>query len=176
MELFQILVRLLDCWHISPPPQQLQPETLGIFRGGVHLFLVIVAQDKLFVESFFPQLSFFRFSVQKKTIQDLANFLFLSRAGGWPMAVQASGPHLCCCCYTAVTKSCQTLLQPPGLKPTRLLCPWDFPGKNTGVGCHFLLQGMIILTQGSNPHLLHWQAESLPLSHQGSPTSPLPPI
>ena len=39
---------------------------------------------------------------------------------------------------------------------------------NTGVGCHFLLQG-ILLIQGSNPHLLHWQADSLPLSHQGSP-------
>ena len=36
---------------------------------------------------------------------------------------------------------------PPGL------CPWDFPGKNTGVGCHFLLQGTF-LTQGSNPWLL----------------------
>ena len=34
----------------------------------------------------------------------------------------------------------------------RLLCPWDFPDKNTGVSCHFLLQG-IFLTQGSNPHL-----------------------
>ena len=34
-----------------------------------------------------------------------------------------------------------------------LLCPWDSPGKNTGVGCHFLLQG-IFPTQGSNPHLL----------------------
>ena len=31
-------------------------------------------------------------------------------------------------------------LQPHGLQPTRFLCPWDFPGKNTGVGCHFLLQ------------------------------------
>ena len=58
-------------------------------------------------------------------------------------------------------------LQPHGLKPTRLLCPWDFPGKNTGVGCHFLLQG-IFLTQGSNPGLLHWQADSSPLSHLGS--------
>ena len=40
----------------------------------------------------------------------------------------------------------------------------DLPGKNTGVGCHFLLQG-IFLTQGSNPHLLcllHWQVDSLP--------------
>ena len=40
-----------------------------------------------------------------------------------------------------------------GLWPARLLCSWDFfPGKNTGVGCHFLLQG-IFLTQESNPHL-----------------------
>ena len=48
---------------------------------------------------------------------------------------------------------------------------WDFPGKNTGVSCHFLLQG-IFLTQGFNPrilHLLHCQADSLPLNHQGSP-------
>ena len=53
---------------------------------------------------------------------------------------------------------------------TQLLCPWDFPGKNAGVGCHFLLQGLF-LTQGLNPSLLcllHWQVDSLPLSHQGS--------
>ena len=43
--------------------------------------------------------------------------------------------------------------------PARLLCPWDFPGKNTGVGCHFLLQG-IFLTWGSNLVLLHWQEDS----------------
>ena len=41
-----------------------------------------------------------------------------------------------------------------GLLPTRLLCPCDFLGKNTGVGYHFLLQG-IFLTQESNPGLLH---------------------
>ena len=40
--------------------------------------------------------------------------------------------------------------------PTRLLCPWNFPGKNTGVGCHFLLQG-IFPTQGSNPGLLYFR-------------------
>ena len=59
-------------------------------------------------------------------------------------------------------------LQPRGLQPTRLLCPWDSPGKNAGVGCHFLLQGTF-LTQGSNPSVLHWQADSSPQSHQGSP-------
>ena len=48
--------------------------------------------------------------------------------------------------------------------PTRLLCPWDVPGKNTGVGCHFLLQG-IFLTQGSNPGLLHCRQTLYPLSH-----------
>ena len=42
------------------------------------------------------------------------------------------------CCL--VTKLYPTLLWPHGLQPTRPLCSWDFPGKNTGVDCHFLLQ------------------------------------
>ena len=46
----------------------------------------------------------------------------------------------------------------------RLLYPLDSPGKNTGVDGHFLLEG-IFLTQGWNPHILHWQADSLLLSH-----------
>ena len=54
------------------------------------------------------------------------------------------------------------------LQPSRLLCPWDSPGKNTEVGCHFLLQG-IFPTQGSNQCLLHWQVDSLLLSHLGGP-------
>ena len=41
---------------------------------------------------------------------------------------------------------------------------WDFPGENTGVGSHWLLQGTFP-TQGSNPYLLHWQAGSSLLSH-----------
>ena len=44
----------------------------------------------------------------------------------------------------------------------------DFPGKNTGMDCHFLPQG-IFPTQGANPCLLQWQTDSLPLSHQGNP-------
>ena len=73
---------------------------------------------------------------------------------------------VCVCMHVHL---CPTLCNPPGLQPTRLLCPWDSPGKNTGVGCHSLLQG-VFLTQGSNPHLLpllHWQADSLLLSHLG---------
>ena len=53
-----------------------------------------------------------------------------------------------------VAKSCPDSLQPRGLQPTRLFHPWDFPGKSTRVGCHFLLQ-RIFPTQGLNPGLLH---------------------
>ena len=50
-----------------------------------------------------------------------------------------------------VAQSCLTLCDP---MDTRLLRPWDFLGKSTGVGCHFLLQ-RIFPTQGSNPDLPH---------------------
>ena len=71
------------------------------------------------------------------------------------------------CCL--VTKLCRTLLWPHGLWPTSLLCPWYSPGKNTGVGCHFLLQGIFPI-QGSNPTLSPaLQADSLLLSHRGNP-------
>ena len=53
-----------------------------------------------------------------------------------------------------------------GLQPPRLLRPWDFPGKNTGVGCHRLLQG-IFLTQGLNPGLPHCRSTLYLLSRQG---------
>ena len=53
----------------------------------------------------------------------------------------------CCCCLVA--KLYLTLLQSHRLQPARLLCPWDFPGKNIGVGCHFLFQG-IFTTRGSS--------------------------
>ena len=49
----------------------------------------------------------------------------------------------------------------------QLLCPWGSPGKNTGVGSHFLLQG-IFPTQGENL-FLHWQAGSLPAEPLGGP-------
>ena len=54
----------------------------------------------------------------------------------------------------SAAQSHTTLTTPRTIKPTRTLCPWDFPGKNTRVGCHFLLQGIFFLTQGSKPHLL----------------------
>ena len=67
------------------------------------------------------------------------------------------------------------------LWPHRLFCPWDFPGTNTGAGCHFFLQGMF-LTQGLSlglPHcrqILHClshEAEVAPMEHSPLPSIPL---
>ena len=72
---------------------------------------------------------------------------------------------VCVCVCVCVCSVTSNSLQSHGLQPTRLLCLWNFPGKNTGVGIHFLLQG-IFSTQGLNPclfYLLHWQVSSLPL-------------
>ena len=54
-----------------------------------------------------------------------------------------------------------------------IFCPWNFPSKNAGVGCHFLLQG-IFPAQRLNLHLLHWQEDSLPLVPPGKPQNLLP--
>ena len=53
-------------------------------------------------------------------------------------------PEVAC---VLVAQLCPTLLQPHGLQPTRLLCPWDSPGKNTGVGCHALLPSRGYMTR-----------------------------
>ena len=66
--------------------------------------------------------------------------------------------------------SCVRLFATPWIVTT-FLCPWGFSGKNIGVGCHFLFQG-IFPTQEWNPCLLcllHWQVDSLPMCHLGIP-------
>ena len=64
--------------------------------------------------------------------------------------------------YSAMSDS----LQPCGMYPARLLYPWGFSGKGPGVAGHSLLHGVIPI-QGSNPSLLHWQADSLPSEPTG---------
>jgi len=84
-----------------------------------------------------------------------------------PGTLHCSWPHIYKVIFSlSYAQSCPTVCE-----PARLLCPWDSPGKNTGVSCHGLLQG-IFTTQGLNPCLLHfldWQADSLSLSYLGSP-------
>ena len=65
-----------------------------------------------------------------------------------------------CVCACAQSLSGVSFFETPWSVARQAPLPWDFSGKNTGAGCHFLLQG-IFLTRGSNPHLLcllHWQA------------------
>ena len=78
-------------------------------------------------------------------------------------------PSISTCVLCLVIQSCPTLCDP--IESQRLLHPWDSPGKNTGVGCRALLQG-IFPTQGLNLHLLyllHWQEGALPLAPPGRP-------
>ena len=72
------------------------------------------------------------------------------------------------CSVCLAAQSCLTLCDPVGCSPPGFSVHGDPPGKNTKVGCHALLQGMFP-TQGLNLCLLQQQADSLPLSHQGSP-------
>ena len=77
-----------------------------------------------------------------------------------------------CLTWHVCRPSCVWLFEIPWTAATRLLCSWNFPGKNTGVIYHFLFQE-IFPTQGSNLHLLlllNWQADSLPLP-PGKPIS-----
>ena len=75
---------------------------------------------------------------------------------------------LCVCGWCLVVSDS---LGSHGLWSASLLCPRNFLGKNIGVGCHFLLQG-IFPTKGSNPYLLGlqlWKVDSLPLNHLNFP-------
>ena len=104
----------------------------------------------------------FHFSIMHSKsimLQHMAHFVLFH---GWVVF----HVHMCVLC-SVVSDS----LRPHGLWPTRLFCPWNFRGKNTRVGCYFLLQG-IFLTQRSNSSLLlllHWSAGSLPLAPPGKP-------
>ena len=112
-------------------------------------------------------------------------WLILSlQEGSWPQT--SPNPHLFAsnsyvskdrkpqtrlCRRVMHAQSCSILFDPMNHSP--LGPSWgkfhEYGGKNTGVGCHFLLPGIFSI-QGSNLHLLQWQADSLPRSHLWSPT------
>ena len=60
-------------------------------------------------------------------------------------------------------------VQPHGLQPTRLPCPWDSPGKNTGVGCHFLLQCMKVENESEVAQSCPTLSDPMDCSPPGSP-------
>ena len=74
----------------------------------------------------------------------------------------------CCCCCCQVASVMSDSVWPHGLQPTRLPCPWDSPGKNTGVGCHFLLQCMKVKSESEVAQLCPTLIDPMDCSLPGS--------
>ena len=129
-----------------------------------------ISMDSTFMDSIIWDQKYSGKKVSKSSKEQNLNMLCTRKCFHSIHIALGSKSNLCVCAVCSVVSSSS---RPHGLKLIRLLCPGDFPGKNTGAGCHLLLQG-ICPTQGSNLRLcvlclLHWQADSFPLSHLGSP-------
>ena len=73
--------------------------------------------------------------------------------------------YCCCCCVASVVSDS---VRPHGLQPIRLPCPWDSPGKNTGVGCHFLPQCMKVESESEVAQLCLTLSDPMDCSLPGS--------
>ena len=91
------------------------------------------------------------------TIQVCERPCTLWKAGSWGRGFSSSPQHICthahprdiscCCCHCWVASVVSDSVRPHRRQPTRLPSPWDSPGKNTGVGCHFLPQCMKVKSE-----------------------------
>ena len=100
---------------------------------------------------------------------DASSCLALSLSAPWSVVTFLVKLFLYCAAVCLVARSCQTLFNPMDCSPPGSSVHGDPPGKNTGVGCHALLQG-IFPTQGLNPGFPYCKWILYCLSHQGSPT------
>ena len=71
--------------------------------------------------------------------------IFQARVLEWGAIAFSTMKYCCCCCCQAASVVSDSV-RPHREKPTRLPCSWDSPGKNIGVGCHFLLHNAILLS------------------------------
>ena len=126
----------------------------------MHIYLFIYIQREHTVLCLF----FIKQYICSEMIFSTSGYQYIFHVG----AHRAALSFVCVCAHVCAL-SCLTL-QTHGQKHSRLLCPWNFPGKSTGVGCHLLLQG-IFPTQGWNPQAPCWQADSFPPHHLGSTLS-----
>ena len=85
---------------------------------------------------------------------------------GLPLVILTLQRNHCCCCSFASVVS--NSVQPHRWQPTRLPCPWDSPGKNTGVGCHFLLQCMKVKSESEVTQLCPTLRDPMDCSPPGS--------
>ena len=131
--------------------------TLRIVAHQVPLFMGFSRQDYWSGLSFHPPRNHPNPGIEPTSPALQAHSLPLSHQGSTPAQIGSV--------------SCSVLsdsLQPHGVQPVRLLCPWNSPGKNTGLGRHSRLQE-IIPTQGLNPDLPHCRQILYCLNHQGTP-------
>ena len=84
------------------------------------------------------------------------------------MPLPYSSGDCCCCCCCLVTSVVSDSVQPHRRQPTRLPRPWDSPGKNTGVGCHFLLQCMKIKSESEDAQSYPTLSDPMDCSLPGS--------
>ena len=75
----------------------------------------------------------------------------------------------CCCCCCLVASVVSDSVRPHRRQPTRLPCPWDSPGKNTGVGCHFLLQCRKVKSESEDAQSCPTLSDPMDCSLPGSP-------
>ena len=127
------------CWQhqavFKPPPRSLAANRLSISVCFTSIIFFASFPSPLSPPSIKPSLA-----SAKSFVLDSQLFLFP------PNSILSDPPYTllcdysCCCCY--ITSVVSDSLRPHRRQPTRLPRPWDSPGKNTGVGCHFLLQCM----------------------------------
>ena len=149
-----------DCWHRS---SHLFSRTFSAF------YLVLRGQSLRYSSSSCPHPhSFFFFFFFGLTLWDVGSYFPDQESNQsplqWKHAALTTGPP-----GVLVSQSCLALCDFVDCSPARLLCLWNSPGKNTGVGSHSLLQG-IFSTQGSNPGLMHCRLILYCLSHQEGPS------
>ena len=81
---------------------------------------------------------------------------------------QNSSANYCCRCCCQVSSVVSNPVWPQRRQPTRLPCPWDSPGKNTGVGRHFLLQCMKVKSESEVAQLCPTPSDPMDCSPSGS--------
>ena len=128
---------------INDVPLRGQKASLGHQQSVANLCFLLLPCPTVVIQQVFDK--YFSYPWARFTCQHL--LLFASCL----VAFTRSASFIVCVCSVASVMS--DSVRPHGLQSARLLCPWDSPGKNTGVGCHALLQ-RIFLTQGSNPSLM----------------------
>ena len=148
-------------------------KVMSLFLPNVLYMILDSIQDTIHLSSALPVSSWLTVSQISLAFDDIESFEMYLYFVEYPsieicqMFFIIRSVCVCVCVCVKLLQSCLSV-QPYELQPARLLCPWDSPGKNTGVACHFLLQE-IYPTHGSNPGTLHCRQILHHLSHYGSP-------